>query len=140
MLPTPASAAESGASPAPAPRRVMIVEYDDDSRQAISGMSRRCGYVTDVAAYLADGMTLLSRRPDVVVVDLVLPDGSGSDLLRRIRSRALPMRVAVLTGVSDPVSLIELRALRPDAVFLKPVELQDLRRWLEGPHGQDPGR
>jgi two-component system, NtrC family, response regulator AtoC len=140
MLPRPTSAEEADASAAPAPRRVLIVEDDDGSRQAISEMSRRSGYATDVAAYLADGLTLLSRRPDVVVVNLVLPDGSGAELLRRVRSRSLPMRVAVVTGVSDPVALNELRSLRPDAVFLKPMELQDLRRWLEEAHGQDPGR
>ena len=65
-----------------------------------------------------------------VVLDLHLPDGNGIDLLRRVRERKLPVRVAVTTGSGGEDLLAAVRALGPDALFIKPVRPAELFAWL----------
>ena len=59
----------------------------------------------------------------------MLPDGSGMEILRRIRAEQLPIRVAILTGADKPM-VDQARQLEPDALFSKPIDLSRLLTWL----------
>ena len=59
-----------------------------------------------------------------------MSDGNGVELLRRIRTQSLAIRVAVTTGSSEATLLAEVSALRPDALFIKPVDFAKLEDWL----------
>jgi DNA-binding NarL/FixJ family response regulator len=69
------------------------------------------------------------------VLDLNLPDGNGIEVLRYARSAGLPARIAVHTGVADPALLQQVRALKPDALFVKPFDPDDLLAWLDRQRG-----
>jgi DNA-binding NarL/FixJ family response regulator len=60
----------------------------------------------------------------------MLPDGSGIEVLRAIRRRGLPIRVALLTGDDQPL-IAQAQTLRLDAMFVKPVDLRSLIDWLK---------
>lgn len=90
-------------SEAMAPIRVMIVEDDTRFREAFidaitrTGDMQLCGSAGDCAG----GFALLKQRPDVMLVDLELPDGSGMDLIREA-ARTLPQcDVVVVTIFGD---------------------------------------
>ena len=118
--------------PAPEPRRVLIVEDDEDGREALVRLCRRTGHDCSAAPNRAEALAMIvSRPPDAIVLDLMLPDGSGIEVLRVVREHAFPVRVAVVTAASNPALLAEARRLRPDALFRKPVSLHDLRAWLD---------
>jgi CheY-like chemotaxis protein len=68
------------------------------------------------AATLAEAMERLADEPDAVLLDLMLPDGSGAQVLRHIREHGLSARVAVTTGTSDEHMLREVKGLKPDAI------------------------
>lgn len=82
-----------------------------------------------VAATLAEAWPLLEQKPDVVVLDLMLPDGDGIEVLNRVRGGNLPVRIVVTTGSDDPDRLQTVRSLKPDLFLTKPINLQEL---LEG--------
>ena len=67
--------------------------------------------------------------PDVMVLDLMLPDGSGIDLLEAVRAAGKPTRVIVLTGSHDAALERKVRRLAPEAVYHKPLNFLEL---LEG--------
>ena len=110
-------------------RRVLIVEDDRPSLKALTRLLTVSGYDTIGAPTLAEATQKLILHPDVVLLDLMLPDGSGVELLRRLRRRNDPARVALITAASEPL-LAEAQALRPDATFRKPFDAQDLLAWL----------
>ena len=114
-------------------RNTLIVEDHQPSAAALRRLLQAHGCDVRVAGTVADARDLVAARwPDCVVLDLCLPDGSGIDLLRSIRRHGPPVRVAVATGSADDAVLREIRRLRPDALFVKPVWAPALLEWLRG--------
>jgi DNA-binding response OmpR family regulator len=110
--------------------RVLIVEDDAASRKALMLLLKRQGYQVDGAESARTALAKLGNRPEVVVLDLMLPDGLGIVVLQEIRMQNLPARVAILTGVHDPQNISELTDYEPDAIFSKPLNLEALTEWM----------
>ena len=115
-------------------RSVLVVEDDAPIRKGMVGLLRLGGYGAVAAATVAEaGAHLDAATPTHLLLDLNLPDGAGSVILRRIRSQALPVRVAIVTGASDAGLLEEARALGVDAVFIKPPDWDEVLDWIAQP-------
>jgi CheY-like chemotaxis protein len=99
-------------------------------------LCRLFGLETHAATKLSEALAMLDLGPDFVILDLILPDGSGLELLRRVRTENRPVRVAVVTGVSSPNELDAVRALNPDRLLFKPVDFPQLRDWMTAPAAQ----
>jgi DNA-binding response OmpR family regulator len=110
--------------------QTLIVEDDPVSRDALLKILRLVGLEAAGAGDVAQGLQALDPPPHNVILDLMLPDGSGIDILRHIRRHNLPVRVALLTGAGQDV-VAQARILRPDAVFVKPADLGPLIDWLK---------
>ncbi len=104
---------------------VLLVEDDPTSRRALGTALQRRGWSVCLAATVAEAKGRLDHglEPDVVLLDLMLPDGDGGDVLRDVRERGLDAKVAVCTGVADAERLNRVIALGPNAVFTKPLDL-----------------
>ena len=101
-----------------------------DSYLALSKILKHVGYDTLSAASLTSAYELLGEAPRFLILDLMLPDGNGKDLLRHIREQDLPIKVVILTAAADRQLLAEVRALKPDALFGKPLDVPRLLAWL----------
>ena len=109
----------------------LIVEDHADSARALRKLLGGHGIDARVARTVAEAeRSLTSGWPRSVVLDLCLPDGSGIDLLRTIRLRGPAVRVAVATGSADDAMLREVKRLRADAIFVKPLWPPSLLAWL----------
>jgi len=111
----------------------LIVEDDPNSLSGLSAILAADGFSVDTATTIAEARAALTRFiPDVVLVDLNLPDGSGLDLLQHLPAHppggALP--VIVMTGNATVESAIE--GLRHGIwdYLLKPVNIPRLRSLL----------
>jgi len=116
--PTPA-----GDTSASKPRLLLVVEDDRTTLLALRRILTRLGWDVHSASTVAGGLDLLDLRPRALILDLMLPDGDGLAVLRRVRAENLPTRVAVTTGVHDDDRLEAVRRLRPDGLIRKPVDL-----------------
>jgi two-component system response regulator AtoC len=109
---------------------VLILDDDADFRAAMSAFIAGEGFGVTTAATLAEAREILATRlPDVILVDLTLPDGSGLDLLRDLDGPQAP-EIVIISGHATVDSAIE--ALRQGATdyLTKPLELQRLRSIL----------
>src|SRR5690349_8455812 len=110
----------------------LIVEDDPNSLSGLSAILAADGFSVDTAATLAEARAALTRFiPDVVLIDLNLPDGSGLDLLHNLPAQpdgVVP--VIVMTGNATVESAIE--GLRHGIwdYLLKPVNIPRLRSLL----------
>src|SRR4051812_29090418 len=115
------------------PRHVLlIVEDHDATRRALARLMSLNGWDVRTASTIAEGLALLTTGPDVVILDLMLPDGDGETVLRRVREAKLPTRVAVTTGEGNEARLEAVRRLGADALLRKPIALDELCRVCEG--------
>jgi DNA-binding response OmpR family regulator len=113
---------------------VLVVEDDAQIRNAMMALLRIGGHRPIAAANVAEAAVQLDvATPTHLLLDLNLPDGSGTHVLRRIREQALPTRVALVTGASDTTLLEEARGLGVDAVFVKPPDWDKLLAWIDQP-------
>src|SRR5947209_6591904 len=104
-------------------QRLLVVEDDATSRDALRTIFARRGWHVAVAGTVAEGLALLDPPPHCVILDLILPDGDGEAILRQVRSSRLGTRVAVCSGTADPSRLATVRALAPEALLCKPIDL-----------------
>jgi len=108
----------------------LVVESQPQTRQAICQLLGRAGIATRAATSISETLRKLDRIPSLVVLDLVLPDGSGVEVLEAIHAAAIPARVAVLSAGGDGPSVDWIAKYRPDAVFGKPLDFEDFVDWL----------
>ena len=74
------------------------------------------------ASTVAGAMAGLASRPSWILLDLMLPDGCGSDVLRKVRAERLDIKVCVVTGCG-PALLDEVRTLGAEEVLTKPLNV-----------------
>ncbi len=109
---------------------VLLVEDDPTSANALRVLLTMHGCEVAIARSLEQGLYLLHARPKAIVVDLMLPDGDGIEILARVREANLPIKVVVTTAVGDPARLAAVYRLNPDCILRKPMDLGDLLRAL----------
>lgn len=109
---------------------VLIVEDQEVIQDLLMTVFEHEGISAVCAGTVASGMERLADGPTHVVLDLHLPDGRGTDVLRTIRAGRMPIRVAVTTGALDPDLIAEAESLAPDRTFQKPYRAADIARWV----------
>jgi len=115
--------------------RVLIVEDDRASRRALLMLLKLRGFDATHACNMGEALEQLESQPDVVLLDLMLPDGNGAMILDYIRRNNLPMRVAITSGASNWQALIGDGPHKPDAFFSKPLQFDQLMGWLSDSAG-----
>ena len=114
---------------------VLVVEDSDAIRAAFTILLEESGYAVAAAATGAEALRLAEGcAPDLVLLDLGLPDIPGLDVLRRIKANPATARVPVvaLTGRDDEADRGALLAAGCAAYLVKPVDTQQLIRSIPG--------
>jgi CheY-like chemotaxis protein len=102
--------------------RILIVDDIPDSVDALGEYLRRNGYGVDCAKNGEEALTrIIKDKPDLVILDLYMPELDGISLLEILRSylRLQSLPVIVLTGVADSSLAGRARQLRVSRVFMK---------------------
>jgi signal transduction histidine kinase/CheY-like chemotaxis protein len=125
-------AASPATRPVPEPLhglRVLVVEDEHVTRAAARRLLESEGATVTEAAGVRDALRLLHDGPvNVLLLDLMLPDGSGHDVLAAVRDRrpAGLKTILVLTGDVSDERAAEMRDLGADALIPKPVNLESV--------------
>ena len=105
---------------------VLIVEDDARMRRLLRSIVRAHGFRTAEAASLKQGVELAANaRPDVAVLDLMLPDGDGVDLVRRVRDWSR-MPIVVLTVQDQQRDKVRALDAGADDYVTKPFGAEEL--------------
>ena len=110
----------------PPSQNVLVVEDDERIRSELVDALTAAGYGVDVTSSLAGARTQLSTRPDVLLLDLGLPDGDGLDLVRDLRAAHDDLPVVVLTARDAPEQRVRGLDVGADDYLVKPVHLPEL--------------
>jgi two-component system, sensor histidine kinase len=129
----PERAAETAPHVNGKPLHVVVVEDQDDVRDAMQALLEGWGHRVDAASDGVGGLSLvLDARPDLALIDIGLPGLDGYALARRVRAElgAQSPRLVALTGFGREEDRERSRLAGFDTHITKPAEPQELRRVL----------
>jgi two-component system, OmpR family, KDP operon response regulator KdpE len=108
------------------PLRVLIVDDEPPIRKLLRmGLSTQ-GYRVIEAADGRTSLDLMREKPDLIILDLGLPDMQGLELLRTMRARDENVPIVVLSSRADEVAKVQALDLGADDYVTKPFGMDEL--------------
>ena len=105
--------------------RILVVEDEKSISEPLAEGLAREGFDTDVAASLESARQAWRRSPDLILLDVMLPDGDGRDLAREIR-RESDVPIILLTASGEEVDRVVGLELGADDYVVKPFSMREL--------------
>ena len=109
-----------------APLHVLVIDDEPPIRKLLRMGLAAQGYQTTEAANGKAALELLADGPDLVILDLGLPDVEGLELLRTIRERNDKVPIVVLSSRSDERAKVEALDFGADDYLTKPFGMDEL--------------
>jgi two-component system, OmpR family, response regulator len=107
--------------------RLLVVDDEATILELLSGSLRLAGFTVQTAASGAQAVrAAASTRPDLVLLDIMMPDGDGFEVLRRIRSGGSEVPVIFLTARDEVPNRVKGFAVGGDDYVTKPFSLEEL--------------
>jgi two-component system phosphate regulon response regulator OmpR len=108
-------------------RRILLVDDEPSVRDLLRTFLELRGFVLTVASTAREAFAASAgARFDLLVIDIHLPDGAGSDVAYRLRQQQPGMRVVFISGAPDVTADLVERG--SDPVLTKPFSMRDLDR------------
>ena len=124
---------------------LLLVEDDAEIRTALTRALREYGHVvTALAAGMPALCAAVEHKPDVVLLDLGLPDVDGADVLSMLRAVS-DVPVIVATARDDEIEMVRVLDIGADDYVIKPFTAQQLNARIRavlrrtGTHRRGPG-
>ena len=109
-----------------APLRVLVVDDEPPIRKLLRMGLMTQGYQTLEAPNGKTALELLSQSPDLIILDLGLPDMQGHELLRTIRARNESVPIVVLSSRGDEAGKVQALDFGADDYVTKPFGMDEL--------------
>lgn len=121
-----------GAQPEPIrkPRRILVIDDDEDVRNGLARALATCGgfKVTTAADGFMAGFEFARHRPDLVILDIVMPGMGGFDICERMRrlNEGEKVKIIVLTGYPGARNSERSLLSGADLFLIKPQDMDQL--------------
>ena len=107
--------------------RVLLVEDDYAVSQSIETMLKKEGMVVDATDLGEDGLDIAKLYDyDIIILDLMLPDMNGYEVLKNLRSAKVTTPVLILSGLSEPDKKVKGLGYGADDYLTKPFDKAEL--------------
>ena len=122
------------------PPKILIVDDEPQIPSAISLRLRSCGFDCEVSSDPREAQRLLSSgQPDILIVDVAMPEVSGLDLLLHAKQHAPGCKVILYTGLSNRERLAQALILGAYDYLEKPLRADELVKVVTEAVGQQSG-
>lgn len=106
---------------------ILIVDDDTDTLRALSQLVALEGFSTATASSLAQARECIAKQwPDVILLDLVLPDGDGMDLIQDVEARP-STEIVLITGHASIETSVQALRLGAADYLIKPINVKQLK-------------
>ena len=107
--------------------RVLLVEDDSSTAKSIELMLKSEGYVVDNTDLGEDGLEIGKLYDyDIIILDLMLPDMDGYEVLKRLRAAKVETPVLILSGLTEMDNKIKGLGFGADDYLTKPFDKREL--------------
>ncbi|MBW7911422.1 MAG: response regulator transcription factor, partial [Alphaproteobacteria bacterium] len=107
--------------------RVLLIEDDQSTAKSIELMLKSDGYVVDLTDMGEDGLEIGKLYEyDIIILDLMLPDLDGYEVLKRLRAAKVETPILILSGLSELDSKLKGLGFGADDYLTKPFDKREL--------------
>jgi two-component system, OmpR family, response regulator RegX3 len=106
-------------------RTILLVEDETSITEPLAEALRSEGFETQLAGTAGEALELARRDPDLVLLDVMLPDGSGFDVCRELRSRS-QVPIIMLTARGEEADRVVGLELGADDYVVKPFSAREV--------------
>ena len=107
--------------------RVLLVEDDYAISQSIETMLKKEGMIVDTTDLGEDGLEIGKLYDyDIIILDLMLPDMNGYEVLKNLRASKVNTPVLILSGLSEPDKKVKGLGYGADDYLTKPFDKAEL--------------
>src|SRR3546814_17915356 len=107
--------------------RILLVEDDDSTARAIELMLKAEGWIVDVTDQGEDGLEIGQLYDyDLILLDIMLPDMDGYEVLRRLRQARVRTPILILSGLAELDAKIKGLGFGADDYVTKPFDRREL--------------
>ena len=124
------------------PKTVLIIEDEEDAAELFAEMMRVSGFHVLKTTNSAPAFAMMAaQKPDVVILDIMMPEASGLDLLRQMRRdpELAGVPVVVVSARSMPADIKNGMEAGASTYLTKPVGFLDLKEAVERALGSQAG-
>ena len=112
------------------PKNILIVDDDSDVRESLALALAKDGTSVRVAENATRALGALVPAPDVILLDVRMPDMTGLELLPLLRERVSSADVVLMTAFDDMATVVAAMRHGASDFLVKPLDLHELRRLL----------
>jgi len=121
-------------------KKVLVIDDELDLLSLLMGVLTDEGYQAFSAANGADGVRLNElENPDLIILDLRMPEMDGIETLRQIRKKDNKVKVVILTGYGSPDTIRDAADLNVSEYLSKPFDNEQLLRVISETIGGQTG-
>jgi len=133
LIDAPKRTKEMIAVPPVQSKRVLVVDDNQDAAASLAEILRLDGHQVEAVYGAQQAFAAIANfNPDVILLDIGLPDIDGYQVARRIRASGSIVRLVALTGYGQAEDVQRTRAAGFDAHLVKPVDFVALERVVAG--------
>jgi DNA-binding response OmpR family regulator len=108
------------------PLRIVVIDDEESVREVVTAYLQKEGFTVFAAATGRDGLALAERKsPDLIVLDLMLPDVSGEEICQEVRSRS-DVPIVMLTAKASEEERVGGLVAGADDYLVKPFSPREL--------------
>jgi DNA-binding response OmpR family regulator len=108
-------------------KTILIIDDEQDLCALLTTVLRQENYTVDIANSLAEAKRKLEKRPQIVLLDNNLPDGSGIEFLQMNPDKFIKSYVVLMSADSSHNFESQLQQERVDAVIRKPFTVRHVK-------------
>ena len=107
--------------------RVLLVEDDTSTAKSIELMLKSEGYIVDITDLGEDGLEIGKiYEYDIIILDLMLPDMDGYEVLKRLRAAKVETPILILSGLTELDNKLKGLGFGADDYLTKPFDKREL--------------
>ena len=109
-------------------KRILVVDDEDVVREFLSALLEREGFAVTTAKNGAEALECLEgEEPDLIFLDLIMPQMNGAEALRHIRQRHPSLPVVILTAYPESELVADALPFSPVTLLVKPASTEQIR-------------
>ncbi len=108
-------------------KKVLIVDDEPDTLELVKLVLESGGFETLLAKSGIEAVAQIEKKPDLVLLDIMMPDMDGWDVFRKIKEKDSTIPIAILTAKAQNIDrLLGLHVLKADDYITKPFGKNEL--------------